>query len=127
VHDLESDTRAATSDDMTLHRYALDAVRDIVLVVSEDGSLRDANLSAEQAYGYPRDVLLSLGIADLRAPESRSEVAEQYRRALEHGITFETVHVRKDGSTFPVEVSSSPLRYGGMGGVISVVRDITRR
>jgi PAS domain S-box-containing protein len=43
------------------------------------------------------------------------------------GILFETTHRRKDGSTFPVEVSSQGATIGGVRALISIVRDITER
>jgi len=43
------------------------------------------------------------------------------------GILFETVHQRKDGTTFPVEVSSRGVTVGGTRTLVSVVRDISAR
>jgi PAS domain S-box-containing protein len=43
------------------------------------------------------------------------------------GILFESVHQRRDGSTFPVEVSSRGVAADGTHTLISVVRDITER
>ncbi|MBS1149883.1 MAG: sensor hybrid histidine kinase [Myxococcaceae bacterium] len=103
-------------------------VRDIVLVMRrEDGRILEANLAATSAYGYSRDELLSLSIRDLRALETRPMTEEQMALAEAHGILFETVHRRKDGSTFPVEVSSRGATMGGTRSLISVVRDITVR
>jgi len=43
------------------------------------------------------------------------------------GILFETIHRRKDGSTFPVEVSSQGTIMGNNNVLLSVIRDITDR
>ena len=48
-------------------------------------------------------------------------------KADTEGILFETVHQRKDGRTFPVEVSSQGATIGGTRTLISVIRDITER
>ncbi len=109
------------------HRDALDAVQDVVLIINAHGELLDANRAAQGVYGYPLDELLSLNIRDLRAGESVHDFNSQFRSAGEGGITFETVHARKDGSTFPVEVRSSPYTTGSSAGVISVIRDVTAR
>ncbi|HRI67968.1 MAG TPA: PAS domain S-box protein, partial [Polyangium sp.] len=45
--------------------------------------------------------------------------------ALREGLLFETQHKRKDGTTFPVEVSSKSIEEGKL--LISVIRDITDR
>ena len=47
--------------------------------------------------------------------------------ADERGILFESLHRRKNGSTFPVEVSSRGATVGGRRTLVSVVRDISER
>ncbi|HWI62301.1 MAG TPA: EAL domain-containing protein [Symbiobacteriaceae bacterium] len=112
---------------MALRRYELlsELTRDIVLFIRPDGQIIEANRAACVAYGYTRSELLALRIHDLRAAQSLPLVDEQMAEARAHGITFETVHRRKDGSPFPVEVSSSPSPIGGI--LLSLVRDITHR
>jgi signal transduction histidine kinase len=41
-------------------------------------------------------------------------------------VVFETIHKRKDGTTFPVEVASKPSKLGD-DVLLSVIRDITER
>jgi PAS domain S-box-containing protein len=113
-----------------LRRYELLArhSRDIVLFMRrEDGRILEANTAAETAYGYSREELVSLSIRDLRAPGTRSLADEQMASAEADGLLFETVHQRKDGSIFPVEVSSQGATMEGVRTLISVVRDITER
>jgi hypothetical protein len=43
------------------------------------------------------------------------------------GVLFDTTHQRRDGSAFPVEVSSRGVSIGGRRVLLSVVRDITER
>jgi PAS domain S-box-containing protein len=114
----------------TPSRYELLAMhsRDIVLFVQrDDGRILDANAAALGTYGYSRDELLSLSIGELRAPDTKTLTEEQMAIADAHGILFETVHRRKDGSTLPVEVSSAGATIGGVRMLMSVVRDITER
>jgi PAS domain S-box-containing protein len=102
--------------------------RDTTLFVRrEDGRILEANAAATRAYGYSRDELLSLSIQDLRAPETRSEVAARMAEADHHGTLFETTHRRKDGSTFPVEVSCQGSFIGGRRVLVAVIRDISDR
>jgi PAS domain S-box-containing protein len=113
-----------------LRRFELLAAhsRDIILFMRrEDGHILEANSAAEQAYGYSRDEMLELAIRDLRAPGTLGLTSEQMAQADARGILFETVHRRKDGSTFPVEVSSQGASVGGVRTLISIVRDITER
>lgn len=112
-----------------LRRYELISghARDIILFMRRDGLLLEANQAAVKAYGYPREELLSLCITDIRGEDTVPLVARQMEQAEHKGILFETVHRRKDGSTFPVEVSSQGALIGGERVLISVIRDITKR
>ena len=113
-----------------LRRYELLAAeaRDIMLFVRRrDGRILEANLAAESAYGYSRDALLRLTIHDLRDSETAGHTGDQMAAAHE-GVLFETVHRRRDGSRFPVEVSSrGTTSMAGEVVLLSIVRDITNR
>jgi PAS domain S-box-containing protein len=104
----------------------LEHLRDIILFVGEGGRIVEANRAAALAYGYSREEMRSLHIKDLRAPDTRPEVAAQMAQALREGLLFETVHRRRDGSLFPVEVSSKIVEPEGAL-LVSVIRDITER
>lgn len=113
-----------------LRRYELlsELARDIVLLIRlRDGHIIEANHAAAAAYGYDRETLLKLSIFDLRAPGALPDVATQMAKADAEGILFETRHQRKDGSVFPVEVSSNGADIGGERMLLSVIRDITGR
>jgi len=101
--------------------------RDIVLFVRLDGQIIEANNAAIQAYGYDRSELLSVKIDTLRAPQTHALIAEQIEQADKQGILFETIHRRKDGSFFPVEVSAQSTVIGNEKIVLSIIRDITER
>ncbi len=113
-----------------LQRYELLArhSRDSILFMRrDDGRILEANAAATSAYGYTHEELLALSIHDLRALETQGLTADQMGEADRQGILFETFHRRKDGSTFPVEVSSQGATIGATRTLISVVRDITER
>jgi PAS domain S-box-containing protein len=112
-----------------LKRYQLlsEHARDIILFIRRDGRIIEANAAAIQAYGYTRQELLSLSIQDLRSTETQPLIAPQMEQAAATGILFETTHRRKDGSTFPVEVSSRGTLLGGEVVLLSIIRDITER
>ena len=124
------DITARLRSEQALRRYELLAehVRDIILFIRiGDGRLVEANASAVRAYGYSREELLNKTVHDLRAPETHGLTASQIAEAEETGILFEAIHMRKDGTTFPVEVSSKGASITGARMLISVVRDVTER
>ena len=113
-----------------LRRYELLAnnSRDIVLFLQrEDGRLLEANAAALAAYGYSHEELLNLTICNLGAPCIEIEISRQICMADAYGILIESIHQRKDGSTFPVEVSARGASIGGKHTIISIVRDISER
>jgi len=121
---------ALRDSEETLRRYELLArhSRDIVLFLRrDDGRILDANAAALAAYGYSRDELLSLSIHCLRASDTLALTEEQMEVSASVGLRFETIHKRKDGGTFPVEVSSVAGTTRGVRILMSVVRDISER
>ena len=117
-------------DEERLRRYELLIAhgRDIILFVRRgDGRILEANAAATKAYGYSREELLTLTIHDLRAADTKNLTADQMAQADAQGILFDTVHRRKDGSTFPVEVSSQGATIDGTRTLISIIRDISQR
>ncbi len=118
-------TRVATTE---LFRQLHDHVRDILLVIDADsGRIVEANAAAERTYQYPRAELLACTIFDLRV-EPEATVADQMRSADREGFLFETLHRRRDGSVFPVEVSSRGQAFADHGRyLLSIIRDISER
>ena len=108
-----------------LFRHVLNQARDIVLVVATDTRILYANRAAIDAYGYSPQEILTLSVRDLRAPELAPLVPSQLTQAFTTGISFRSIHRRKNGEQFPVEVSSQKLHAEGFDAVVSIVRDIT--
>lgn len=112
-----------------LKRYQLlsEYARDIMLFVGLDGRIIEANNAALEAYGYEREELLSMKVHQLRTPKNGCLVDSHMKQANYNGILFETVHYRKDGSSFPVEISSQGAKIGKEIVLLSIIRDVTER
>ncbi|HUJ87790.1 MAG TPA: PAS domain S-box protein [Burkholderiales bacterium] len=109
-------------------RQVMRFARDPTFLHDAEGRIIEANERAESVYGYPREVLIGKHVAELRAPESRAALARDEREVERHGeLTYETVHQRADGSTFPVEISGRHFEIDGRGYFHAVVRDISER
>ncbi len=114
--------------DLTIFRTLLDNSSDGIEVI-DPVTLRylDVNEKACRDLGYSREELLSMRITDVDPAyneETNKMIAEQMQQS--GTARFETVHRRKDGSTFPVEVSMGSANFDKRYG-LSVVRDITER
>lgn len=108
------------------HRQVLEQVRDAVLWVEpESGRILEANRAAEGLWGYPRPELLAKSVFEL-LPEEDLEIGRQRLAiARQRGALFRGRHRRKDGSLFPVEVSSRGVVLEGDEVIVSVVRDVS--
>jgi PAS domain S-box-containing protein len=115
------------TDSLEKYKILVEYSRDIILFVKPDGQIIEANRAAEIAYGYSREELRKLLIFDLRVDESRIVIHEQMQKALSEGILFETYHKRKDGTVFPIEVSSRGEILPDGPVILSIVRDISKR
>lgn len=112
-----------------LKRYCVlfENSKDIILFIKGNGKIIEANKSAIDNYGYSEEELLTKYIEQLRAEQTMHLVKNQMARAYNFGYGFETVHKRKDGSTFPVDVSSIGIDLSGEEIYCSIIRDISER
>ncbi|MFZ5351663.1 MAG: PAS domain S-box protein [Bacillota bacterium] len=120
-----SDNGKTDDLDTALYKFLSQKARDIILVIKMDGKIISANEAAVKAYGYTKDELLSLTIFDLRKDKANTRM--QMDKADKEGIFFEAEHLRKDGTSFPVEVSSQGALLGGRTVLLSIIRDISER
>jgi len=125
---IQQSEEALQKEQEHLERYRLlaDDVLDLIMFISPNGQIIDANEAAVKRYGYTHEELVHKSIQNLRLPEDRLKIADLLQKAS-GGIHFECVHVCKDGSVFPVEVSTKVTTYNGHQIIISIFRDITQR
>jgi PAS domain S-box-containing protein len=106
----------------------LDWINDIALLANSEGRIVGVNDRALAAYGYTREEMLQLHLRDLRPLETRAAFQRQFNAAQSGaGLRFETVHCRRDGAVFPVEVSVRVFEVDGQTVHQSTVRDISLR
>ncbi len=89
-----------------------------------EGRCLYANPSTLTLHGYPPDAVL--GLTELDAPESAALRPERLRRVLEEGeAEFEVVHLRRDGSPIPFQVSARRARWRGQDVLLSIALDVS--
>jgi PAS domain S-box-containing protein len=102
-----------------------------VFETDESGILTFVNRNAFSAFGYTEeDFARGLNGLDMIAPEDRERAAENMLARLngEEDGASEYTALRKDGSTFPILLHSSPiLRDGRSVGLRGIIFDITER
>src|SRR5580658_6322017 len=123
-----AESRERELRELTLFRMLLDQSKDAIKVLDPE-TLRflDMNEESYTELGYTRDELLSMAIPDIdpNADEKMVARVRQQLRESEFAI-METVHRRKDGTTFPVEVKLRRVQLDREY-YVSISRDITRR
>ncbi len=102
---------------------------DPVYISNMSGKIVAANAQASTELGYSNEEFLALGILDLDAVHTTPEKISEYFGNLSKfkAMTFETIHRRKDGSQFPVEVNVRLVDFDGQPAVMGVARNITER
>jgi PAS domain S-box-containing protein len=101
---------------------------DIILFTDSKWQILEANARAVESYGYSREELLRFTLRDLCPPDTRGDFDRVTVQLAGGGSArFETVHQRKDGTTFPVESSDKVVDIGGVRYGVAFIRDITER
>ncbi len=109
-------------------RLAVDNSLDSVFIIDyEKMCFIDVNKTACNSTGYSRDELLSIGPQDIKPEFTKRQLRDKFDEVLKSNSkgVIETVHLRKDGSRFPVEVFLSCLKDENV--IIASVRDISER
>jgi PAS domain S-box-containing protein len=110
------------------YEYLTKNANDIILLIDKEYRIVDANERALSAYGYSLEEIKDLTLHDLRPVEKRSELGMQIKVVeIHNGFIYETEHQRKDGTKFPVEISSRVIAIEGKTFYQNIIRDITER
>ena len=120
--------RKTAESELHLTQFSLDQASLGIFRLSPDGRILAVNDQSCKNLGYTREELCSMTVLDINPGFSPERWLEHFQNVRTHGSrTFETIHRRKDGSTFPVEVMVSYLEFQGSEFVVSFVRDIAER
>ena len=112
--------------------HLIDALGDGLALTGEDGTIALVNRRCADLFGYQREELTGLPVDSLVPPDVR--VAHQgYRvrytqapRPRPMGDRVRLAGLRKDGATFPVEISLNPVPTATEMFVLAVIRDATQ-
>jgi PAS domain S-box-containing protein len=117
------------------HRFTglLEAVPDAMVCVDADGRIVVVNARAERLFGYARDELIGQPV-EILVPDQTRQVhalhragyaADPWPRPMGAGMEFAAR--RRDGTTFPAEISLSAIEFGDATVVAAAVREVTER
>ena len=99
------------------------------IAVHEDGTILDANETLARMFGYDRSELIGRIKTELivPAPLDTEAAAPGLESPEADENPYETLGVRRDGSTFPIEVRGKEVPYQGRIAHVTAVRDLTEQ
>jgi len=120
--------RKKAEEQLLLSQFCIDNAGIGIYQSDVKGTIFSVNEHACRSHGYAREELCSLSIFDID-PEITPEKCLELQEILnERGTTtFQTTHRRRDGSTFPVEITANHFNFLGKQYGVSFVKDITER
>jgi len=109
-------------------RALFESAKDGIFLLSLDGIIVSLNESFARMHGHSHEEMLKIRMEDLYTHETSRLLPERMKRLLaEEALTFEVEHYHKEGYIFPLEVSASPITFGGESYFLCFHRDITER
>src|SRR5918996_281790 len=95
------------------------------IILSENGRIIDANRSVTEMFGYRLEELIGKDAIELTPPGYREMVRQ--RISDEDTRHYESRGLKKDGTTFPIEIRPRHLPYSGRRIRVTSVIDLTER
>lgn len=114
-------------------RQMLEAAPDGIIIINDKRKIMLVNNRVKELFGYDKDELIDQPI-EMLIPEASRPKHEKHHNTYfdnpqvrEMGVGLELFALKKDGSTFPVEISLSPITSEEGILVAASVREITER
>ncbi|OPY28671.1 MAG: putative diguanylate cyclase [Methanocella sp. PtaU1.Bin125] len=123
--------RKRTEEALRMTQFAVDHAPEAIFWTDIDGHIFYVNDAACDFLGYTKEELLAKSMGDIdpfyltaRCPGPDEDIEAVHQSGVR---AIESVHCRKDGTEFPVEITSSIIRFDGKEYFCSYVRDVTVR
>lgn len=110
------------------YRTLMDFATDSFILHAEGGMIVDVNQRACENYRYSKEEFIGQYpsfYAHSLEPQKLEWIFDEMEKG--HTVSYDSVHRRKDGSTFPTEVRLRPIVLDGKRYVVLLSRDITER
>ncbi|WP_052754386.1 PAS domain S-box protein [Calothrix sp. 336/3] len=118
----------AAEKQLILTKFAIESTVTSIFWISEQAGFIDVNDAACTALGYSAAELKQMFVWDIDPNVSKEAWAERLEiLKLSRYERFETLHRSKDGSIYPVEITSNYLEYGGVGYIFAQGQNISDR
>lgn len=123
----------ALADQTARLRAILDTAVDAIVVIDEQGLIETFNPAAERMFGYEEAEVKGQNVRILMPSPYRDKHDAYLARCLKtgepriFGIGPKILALRRDGSTFPIELTVAETRVGNRRLFTGIIRDVTER
>ena len=119
-----ADNNTSLKQAKSRYHMLIEALNDAVFLETLQGQMIDCNSAACKMFGYTKEEILQLSVSHL--------VSDEVIPPLETGVDYPhpssiLLSRRRDGSSFPVEISLRPVMVGSEQLLATYIRDISVR
>ena len=113
-------------EQLQLAKFVLDNAPLNITYLDSDARIRYMNKTGCETLGYSQEELLEMSIPDID-PLFPIEVWDEHWQDLKYNksVPVQTMHRRKSGECFPIEVIANYIEFGGKAYNVAFDRDIT--
>lgn len=125
--------KAQALSDERRTRSIMNTVTDAIITINAKGIIETFNTGAQTIFGYAPEEVIGRNVSFLMPEPTRSAHDGYLHTFLDGratriaGRTIEQVALRKDTTTFPIDLSVNPMYLGDEISFIGIIRDITER
>jgi diguanylate cyclase (GGDEF)-like protein/PAS domain S-box-containing protein len=117
----------ASTDHEEKYRILVELAADGIFIETVEGRKLECNTAGAKIYGYAKEEMIGLTIADLVPEEFSKKLPKVITdKETSNGIFVPRISKKKDGTIFPTEIATKIVRIGGEPRLIAYVRDITK-
>ncbi|MBD0376523.1 MAG: sigma 54-interacting transcriptional regulator, partial [Flavisolibacter sp.] len=114
--------------EIELYHTTIENLRDQIFWVDRTGKFIRVNEAACRESGFGTDELMKMTVFDLNPELTQEEWDKKWRETCrQKQQILETVHRKKDGQVYPVEVTNNFIEHDGVAYFCSSVRDVRKR
>lgn len=95
------------------------------IIISDNGKVLETNRAFTEMFGYELEEVVGMGTFDFMLPVDHDLIQQNMLSNFEE--PYEAEGLRKDGSTFDIELRGRSFRYQDRKVYVTAVRDITER
>ena len=120
--------RKRSEEEIRMLKHSIDQHVDSMFWLDTDNRFVYVNDAALRSLGYRREELIGRSLSDVSLKATYQGVNAVWEQLRATGTyTTESIHRRKDGTEFPVEIVSSHVRFAGKEYNCTFAIDVTKR